>query len=135
MSTYFMRIIRLLHILQRLNGFSCLTFSYVKKFEIKFKWYDKLSLIFFVLLYSFLLVYYWTANIQIQNIISQIYLSSIFIINILAVSASFHVTITSVVFRKYLLNIITEINAIEEEVSFFTIYSFILFFKLIFRIK
>lgn len=85
--------------------------------EIKYRWYDKLLLTFLLLSNICILIYYVTVKIEMSNIKSGIYLTSIYLLNILALSATTYIIAYNVIFRKYLITILMEINAIEQEVS------------------
>lgn len=116
-TSYFLRMIRLLHLLQRVNGYSCLSYQFRHKFQIKVKWFDVLLFFAFLSFHSFLLIYYVSDDINFQNFNTNIFIIGLSALNFLALCGTIQICTLNFLLRKECERIITEIETIDREVS------------------
>lgn len=117
MTSYFLRMIRLLHILQRLNGYSCTTYCYRKNLECKISWFDITAFILTLVFYISTLIYYLMVQFKFRNFNSSIYLMAIYALNVIAWSAVIVICSFNMKFRHYICGMINKIDGITREVT------------------
>lgn len=113
MASYFIRMIRLFHFMQRFNGFSCQTFRYNEKFKIIVRWYDILLYLLSIAFFCCLLVFVCL----VQQSYQKIYLTETQVLNFASLCGLISVPTYKLLRRKLLQKIIRDIDGIDSEVG------------------
>lgn len=119
MTSYFLRSLRLLHILQRINGYTCMTHrnDSNERFEYIITWRDIATFIFAVTFYCSIAVYYAWTRFEFRDFDSSMYLSAIFALNLIIWLSIIVICMTRMLLRRRLCEIINGIDEIDYAVS------------------
>lgn len=116
-STYFFRMVRLLHFLGRFNGFACVTYRYGKQLKIEVKWFDVILLFIFLVIHITFALLNSMVPLKFAHFKSDIFLWGMNVMNSLSMVSVIVITIFNFVSRERLGKIINEIGAIDQVVS------------------
>lgn len=116
-STYFFRMVRLLHFMGRFNGFACVTYRYGKEFNIEVNWFDVMLLFIFLVIHTTFALLSFMVPLEFTHFKSDIFLWGINVVNSMSMILVIVIPIFNIVSRKCLGRILNEIGAIDQVVS------------------
>lgn len=129
MASYFLRVFRVLKILQKIYGHLNIKYTSIKKIEIKLKLFDIFILVVFCISCFLLFAHLFLASESIRNFNSIVFLLGTQILGFISSSAMIIFPIYLILCRKAISQIITEIITIDHEVRM-SLFRCIFHFKL-----